>query len=142
MPEEPPPCFPGTPGWMRTCLLMAGAYNLVWGAFVVCFPLVPFRWIGLAPPNYPSLWQCIGMIVGVYGVGYVVAAFAPVRHWPIVLVGLLGKLFGPVGFVWAASRGELPWIAGWTIIANDLIWWVPFAAILRHAYRSGRLFGQ
>jgi hypothetical protein len=78
------------------------------------------------------------MIVGVYGVGYTVAAFAPARHWPIVLVGLLGKIFGPMGFVWAASRGELPWIAGWTILTNDLIWWVPFALILRHAYGSER----
>jgi hypothetical protein len=114
--------------------LVAGAYNLGWGAFAVFFPLVPFHWIGIPPPLYPSLWQCIGMIVGVYGIGYAVAARAPARHWPIVLVGLLGKIFGPIGFVWSASHGELPWIAGWTILTNDLIWWVPFALILRHAY--------
>ncbi|MCG8403768.1 MAG: alkyl hydroperoxide reductase [Phycisphaerales bacterium] len=121
---------------MKTCLFFAGAYNLSWGAFVVFFPQVPFRWVGLAPPNYISLWQCIGMIVGVYGVGYFVAASNPGRHWPIVLVGLLGKIFGPIGFVWSASRGELPWIAGWTIVTNDLVWWAPFMLILRHAYAS------
>jgi hypothetical protein len=49
---------------MRTCLLLAGAYNLVRGIFVVFFPLVPFRWVGLALPNDPSLCQCICMIVG------------------------------------------------------------------------------
>jgi hypothetical protein len=121
---------------MRLWLLAAGAYNLAWGAFVVFFPLVPFRWIGLAPPTYPSIWQCVGMIVGVYGVGYIVAAHDPARHWPIVLVGLLGKIFGPIGFVWSAARGELPWIASWTILTNDLIWWVPFVLILRYACAS------
>lgn len=128
-----------TPRWMKPCLLTAGVYNLLWGAFVVVFPLTPFRWVGLPPPNYVSLWQCIGMIVGVYGVGYVAAAFDPTRHWPIVLVGLLGKVFGPIGFVWAARRGELPWNAGWTILTNDLIWWVPFGLILLGAWRASNV---
>jgi peroxiredoxin len=70
------------------------------------------------------------MIVGVYGVGYLVASRDPWRHWPIVLVGLLGKVFGPMGFVLAASRGELGWSLGWTIITNDLVWWAPFGVIL------------
>jgi hypothetical protein len=64
------------------------------------------------------------------------AALDPVRHWPIVLVGLLGKIFGPIGFVGAAMKGEFPWIAGLTIITNDLIWWLPFAAILWHAWQQ------
>lgn len=128
-----------TPRWMKHCLLAAGAYNVLWGTFVVVFPLMPFRWIGLPPPNYVSLWQCIGMIVGVYGVGYVAAAFNPARHWPIVLAGLLGKIFGPIGFVSAALRGELPWNAGWTILTNDLIWWVPFSLILLNAWRAYKL---
>jgi hypothetical protein len=79
------------------------------------------------------------MIVGVYGIGYAIAASNPLRHWPIVLLGLLGKIFGPIGFVWAASHGELPWIAGLTILTNDVIWWLPFALILQGAWeQSGR----
>jgi peroxiredoxin len=78
------------------------------------------------------------MIVGVYGVGSLIAATDPLRHWPIVLVGLLGKLFGPVGFIYHAITGSLPWQWGGIIIFNDLIWWLPFAAILYSAWRSGR----
>ncbi len=125
-----------SPVWMRRVLLIAAVYNLVWGAWVIFFPLAPFGWLGIDPPNYPGLWQCIGMIVGVYGIGYGAAALDPVRHWPIVLVGLLGKIFGPIGFVGAAMKGEFPWIAGLTIITNDLIWWVPFGAILWHAWQQ------
>lgn len=122
--------------WMRVVLALAAAYNLIWGALVVAFPLSFFHLAGLPEPTYPSIWQCVGMIVGVFGVGYAVAASRPLRHWPIVLVGLLGKILGPVGFVWAAVRGELPWGFGVTIITNDLVWWIPFALILRAAYRE------
>jgi small multidrug resistance pump len=87
--------------WMKPVLLAAGVYNILWGGFVLLFPLAMFRWFGMAAPNYPQLWQCVGMIVGVYGVGYIAAARDPLRHWPIVLVGFLGKVFGPIGFVQA-----------------------------------------
>ena len=125
-----------TGGWMRAVLLLAAVYNLVWGAFVVLFPLEPFRWAKMDPPRYPEIWQCVGMIVGVYGVGYFIAAFRPLRHWPIVLVGLLGKLCGPVGMAQAIWQGRLPAAAGWGCLTNDVIWWVPFAAILWRAYRA------
>ena len=62
----------------------------------------------------------------------------PVRHWPIVLVGLLGKVFGPLGFLDAALRGDLPWRCGWLILTNDLIWWLPFALLLRCAWLHHR----
>ena len=125
-------------GWMAATLWLAAAYNIAWGALVVLAPLAPFRWAGMAPPNYPQIWQCVGMIVGVYGVGYAIAARDPLRHWPIVLVGLLGKVLGPIGFAFSAVRGELPWIAGWTILTNDLLWWIPFTLILRRAYLAAR----
>ncbi|MFN7310220.1 MAG: hypothetical protein ACK5T0_02500, partial [Vampirovibrionales bacterium] len=80
--------------WMRLTLVLAGIYNILWGAFVVLFPYTLFEWCGMEAPNYPELWQCIGMIVGVYGVGYWAAASNPYKHWAIVLVGLLGKVLG------------------------------------------------
>jgi small multidrug resistance pump len=104
----------------------------------VLLPRAWFELAGMPVPSMLSLWQCIGMIVGVYGVGYWCAAAAPLRHWPIVLVGLLGKVFGPIGFVDAALRGELPWGAGWLIVGNDLIWWLPFALLLHAAWRFHR----
>ncbi len=125
-----------SPRWMKTTLLLAAGYNLAWGGLIVLFPLEPFRWAGMALPNYPEIWQCLGMVIGVYGVGYGIAAFDPVRHWPIVFVGFLGKVLGPIGFVWSALDGRFPWRAGWLNVTNDLIWWVPFALILLHARRA------
>ena len=128
----------GPDNWMRLVLWLAAAYNVLWGTAVMAAPLWLFQLAGMEPPNYPQLWQCIGMMVAVYGLGYAIAATNPLRHWPIVLVGLLGKVFGPIGFMIAGLNGELPWVAGWTIVTNDLIWWIPFSWILYQAYRAGR----
>ena len=118
------------PYWARLTLQLAGIYNLAWGTLVILRPALLFHWAGMAQPNYPELWQCLGMVVGVYGIGYWIAAGNLFRHWPIVLVGLLGKVLGPIGFVNAALHGTLPWAAGWLNVSNDLVWWLPFAAIL------------
>ena len=82
-----------------------------------------FRVVGMEALTGPGrgIWQCLGMVIGVFGIGYLCASRDPVRHWPIVLVGFLGKIFGPVGFLWTASRGEIPWMFGATIPTNDLI---------------------
>jgi len=87
------------PGWAKPVLLAAAAYNLLFGAFAVVFPMAWFEWGGMPAPNLPSLWQCIGMIVGVYGIGYGIAAL---------------------------------------IVTNDLIWWLPFTALLLAARRAHR----
>lgn len=127
------------PRWMSWALAAAGVYNLAWGAVVVVFPSLFFEWAGAAPPNYPEIWQCVGMVVGVYGVGYLIAARDPFRHWPVILVGFLGKLFGPVGFL-LTLRGasNYPRAFGWINVTNDLVWLAPFAVILAAAYRAER----
>ncbi|MEL6926886.1 MAG: alkyl hydroperoxide reductase [Bacteroidota bacterium] len=98
----------------------------------------PIQWASGAldrkQPRYPMIWQCVGMIVGVYGVGYICAAYDPVRHWPIVLVGFLGKIFGPIGFAYYLYLGAFPMKFAATILTNDLIWWIPFGLMLKAAW--------
>lgn len=123
--------------WMKSVLRTAAIYNLVWGSWVILFPLASLRICGYPePPTYPELWQCIGMIVGVYGIGYWFASSDPFRHWPVILVGFLGKILGPLGFVYSWMNGKLPASAGIVNIFNDVIWWVPFAVILWRAFRA------
>ena len=118
-------------------LIAAAIYNLLWGTLVVLFPRWSFELSGApAPVDGLFLWQCIGMIVGVYGVGYAIAARDPVRHWPIVLVGLLGKILGPIGFLGAVASDRVPIEAGLIILTNDLIWWPGFALALWLAWRA------
>ena len=111
---------------IQLILKTAAIYNFLWGATAIFFPLQSFEILGMTPPLYPQLWQCIGMIVGVYGFGYWLAAYNPLTLWPIILVGFLGKILGPLGFVTALIQKELPLIFGIHIVFNDLIWWIPF----------------
>jgi len=126
------------PKWSRYWLRAAAIYNLIWGTLVVLAPSLYFSLLNLPIPTYLLLWQCIGMIVGVFGIGYAIAATNPLKHWAIVLVGLAGKILGPIGFAWAIWAGQLPLEFGWTLITNDLIWWVPFGMILYAAMKGNQ----
>ena len=50
------------------------------------------------------------------------------------MVGFLGKVFGPLGMVEALWTGALPWGFALNCVTNDVIWWVPFALILKYAW--------
>ncbi len=121
---------------LKILLVLAALYNAVFGAWAFFFPLAAFRLAGMESPRYPELWQCLGLIIGAYGLAYAAAALDPLRYWPVVLAGLAGKLLVPFAFLWFASHGRLPWTFGWVLLANDLLWWLPFALVLSTAYRA------
>jgi len=120
---------------MKVTLKLAAIYNLLWGAWVVLFPQHFFDLTGMERINHPTVWQGMGMVIGVYGLGYWWASSDPFRHWPIVAVGFLGKIFGPLGFVMNYFMGELPGAFGYMLITNDLIWWIPFGNILYQSWK-------
>lgn len=82
------------------------------------------------------IWQGMGMVIGVYGLGYWWAAQDPLTHWPIVAVGFLGKIFGPLGFFVNYAQDKVPFEFFYTLITNDFIWWVPFFLILKAANKE------
>jgi hypothetical protein len=92
----------------------------------------------MPPPSFLPIWQVVGMLVLVYAPGYWWAARYPERHPHLILIGLLGKVLGPIGFAWSLATGQLPLAFGWTILTNDLIWLPAFALYLREmAVRRG-----
>jgi small multidrug resistance pump len=113
-------------------LLAAGVYNLVWGILSVALPTLQLDILGIPTSDIVViLWQCIGMIVGVYGIAYIIAATDPKTHWPVVLVGLLGKAFGVMGMIFYILNGTIPVEFGITCCLNDLFWIPAFVSILR-----------
>jgi hypothetical protein len=120
--------------WFRA----AAIYNLVWGGITLLFPQMYFRLFGMAAPNYPVLWQVVGMFVLVYAPGYWWAAHDPFRFRHLIFIGCLGKICGPLGFLWFAGTGALPLVFGWTILTNDIVWLPAFLRFLaRAAERTG-----
>src|SRR5688500_10720207 len=115
----------------RRVFLAAALYNLLWGTLILLFPRAPFRLANLPIPDDTAilLFQCIAMFVLVYAPGYLYVAHDPDRHYPFALVGLLGKICGPLGWLWAWQTNKLPPITGLTILTNDILWWpffIPF----------------
>jgi hypothetical protein len=79
---------------------------LTWGTLAIGWPHLLFDFTDAERINYPEIWQCVGMIVGVCGIGYLIAATDSRTHWPIVLVGLLGKVFVRSGSWWRCCEGR------------------------------------
>lgn len=114
--------------------MAAAVYNLIWGVLASVFPNPFLHLAGLDARSAP-LMQAIGMMVGVYAYGYYLLARDPIRYQGMVWVGLAGKLFGPVGFLFSACQGVLPWHFGWINLTNDVIW---LPAFVLFAFRYAR----
>ena len=124
------------PLWIPITLMLAAVYNLAWGTWVVLRPSDLFNWLEIDSPNYLPIWQALGMVVGVYGIGYAIAAWDAVRYWPLVLVGLIGKILGAIGFCYLYWNGNIDWSFFWQIFFNDLLWFLPFTATLYYVFKE------
>lgn len=122
--------------------VIAGVYNIAWGLYAAADPQWLFRYAGMPPSNYPALFACIGMIVGLYGILYVEVARVPERGWLIAAVGLAGKVLGPIGMIRLIWTGEWPASVIVLCVTNDLIWWLPFAIYLHDSWPLPRNRGQ
>lgn len=122
----------------RITFAAAAVYNLCWGLFAAADPQWLFRYAGMPPLNHPEIYQCLGMVVGVYGLAYAEVARRPEHGWLIAAVGLLGKVLGPIGMLSLVARGAWPVRAVVLCVTNDLVWWVPFALYLQDAWPGWR----
>jgi hypothetical protein len=122
----------------RIAFALAGCYNLVFGFWAALWPGAFFQWFALEPPRYPGIWACLGMVIGVYGLLYLYAASKLDHAWPIIAVGLLGKVLGPIG-MWLSFGDDWPRRLGLICVCNDLIWWLPFGLFLIRGTWLGRL---
>jgi hypothetical protein len=110
--------------------LLAGIYNICWGLFTALNPNWLFRYAEMEPMNYPDIFACVGMIVGLYGIIYLEVARKPERGFLLAAVGLIGKVLGPIGLLMLVAQGK--WKSGALVmnLTNDFIWWIPFALYL------------
>ncbi len=119
----------------RLIFALAAAYNMAFGLWAALSPYSFFHLFDLEAPRYPSIWSCLGMVVGLYGAIYAYAAMRLDQAKPLIAIGLVGKLLGPAGWVVAVTSGELP-VRTFTLITfNDIVWWAPFTLFLMEGTR-------
>lgn len=116
-------------------MLLAAIYNLIWGAAISIFPHLML--FGSEATDFSLLMiRCIGMLVGVYGIAYYFCSVDPKRYWPLILVGLIGKLLGPIGALFYIWQGVLNPEFLWTNLFNDIIWIPGFSWILYQIFQQ------
>jgi hypothetical protein len=114
----------------RIIFLLAGVYNIGWGLFVALNPNWLFRFAGMEPINYPDVFACLGMVVGLYGIVYLEIARKPERGFLPAAVGLIGKILGPVGLLTLIAQGAWKPATIVMCLTNDFVWWIPFGLYL------------
>ena len=133
------PRHSGTPRWQAIALLVAGLQCLIWGVFIIVWPERSSLAYGFSqPPAELFLWQGMGLVIVLFGVGYTIASTNPQQHWVIVLIGLLSKLLGPIGMAWSVNQGDVSSDVLYLIPINDLIWLIPFGIILLDTHHGRR----
>lgn len=114
----------------------AAIYNLAWGVFTALDPQWLFRFAEMPPANYPEIFACLGMVVGLYGILYGEVAWRPEQGRLIAAVGLIGKILGPIGLVPLIASGRWPPASAVLCLTNDVIWLVPFGLYLYDANQA------
>jgi len=114
----------------RSVFSLAALYNVAFGLWTILWPQSFFDHLRMPPPNYPGIWRCLGLVVALYGFLYAYAGLKLDRARPIIVVGLAGKILGPVGWLALIHSGEWPVRTFPLILLNDLVWWLPFAFFL------------
>ena len=126
--------------WAKFTLFIAGIYNIFWGLVISAYPQVIL--FGNPPTEFLLIiLRCVGMLVGVYGIAYYFASRDPYKYWPLILVGFIGKVLGPIGSVYYIVLGRLNPDFFIVNVFNDIIWLYPFGWVIYQAITK-QLYGN
>ena len=120
---------------LSAALIISALYFITWSLIVLIFPSFLSR-IVITGVNTPLVfWDLMGLITLVLGVGLVIAAFDPYRHWPIILLVTLFHLAMITGFVYGYKLGFFNINFMQFVFFNHIIWLIPNITALYFTYR-------
>ncbi len=121
--------------WMRYLLRFAGCYNLLAGLNMVVFYHEMFKTLGLPKPEVMLFVQLVGILVGLFGVGYLLVASNPIENRNLLMLGFWSKALGSVLGIGHVARGNLPLVFLVVLFFSDIVYLPLFAIILQRLYR-------
>jgi small multidrug resistance pump len=136
--SDAPPLLP----WMRTLLQFAGGYNLLAALGMVVFYHEGCRLIGMDKPSPIMPVQLVGLLVGLFGVGYWMVARRPLENRGVLWLGFWSKLLGSLLSGYHVARGTLPPIFIPLVTLSDVIYLPPFFIIARRLDRLAIRAGE
>jgi hypothetical protein len=130
--------------WMKYLLRFAGVFNLLAGLSMICLYHEGFKMLGVPRPTLILPVQIMGILVALFGVGYLLVAANAVENRNILMLGFWSKALSSFAALWYVAAGRLPPGFAVVVFFADVIYLPPFYAILRRLYRlarAGRDFG-
>lgn len=121
--------------WMRYLLRFAGCYNLLVGVILTVFYHEMFKTLGLPKPDLIMYVQLTGILVALFGVGYLLVASNPLQNRNLLLLGFLSKLLGSIVGTRFVVLGEMPPVFMVVLVFSDIIYLPLFWIILCRIYR-------
>ena len=121
--------------WMTIVLRIAGVFNLVAGAGMCTLYHEGYQLLGVPKPALILPVQIMGILVALFGVGYLMVAANAVENRNLLLLGMLSKAISSVVALGYVATGQLPWTFAVVVFFADVIYVPPFCVILRRLYR-------
>ncbi len=120
---------------LSAALFISAIYFIVWSLIVLLFPSV-LSSVVITGVNTPLIfWDLMGLITLILGVGLIIAAFNPFRHWPIILLVTLFHFAMICGFIYGYSLGFFNSNFIKFVFFNHTIWLIPNISALYLTYK-------
>jgi hypothetical protein len=110
-------------------------YNVLAGLSMLVFYHEAYKMMGIDQPDVKMPLQLVGILVGLFGVGYWITASNPVENRNVLMLGFWSKLLGSCLSGYYVARGKLPAEFMIIVFFADIIYLVPFYIILKRLYR-------
>ncbi len=121
--------------WMRYLLRFAGTFNLLAGAAMIFLCHEGYRMLGIPKPALFLPVQVMGILVGLFGVGYHLVAANPVENRNLLMLGFWSKALSSLAALYYVFVGKLPWSFVPMLFFSDIIYLPFFYIIFMRLYR-------
>ena len=120
--------------WPTYILLILALYEGVFGLFCIFLPTLYFVFFNVPLLNHIILWQFLGGVFLVFGMGYFISFINPIRFWPIIFLGLMFKVIMLILFIVTVLQDYIYMDFLFLVLFNSVIWLLPLCLILKLIY--------
>ena len=124
--------------WMNVLLRFVAVFNVLAGLFMLFLYHETYKIIGMDEPKLSFPIQLVGILVGLFGVGYYLVAKNPVENRNMLMLGFWSKFLGSCLATFYVVRGDLPPRFVAVYFFADIIYLPPFYLIMRRLYALAR----
>jgi small multidrug resistance pump len=124
--------------WMKFVLRFVALFNIGAGLFMLIGYHETYQIIGMPKPEISFPIQLVGILVGLFGVGYYLVAKNPIENRNVLALGFWSKFLGSCLGAGYVLMGKLPPQFVAVYFFADVIYLPPFYLIMRRLYALAR----